>query len=193
MADYRGGGREMSRHGAGLVKAINEGRTERQYRRNLEQKIAFAAVQAGLTGLSGAVSADESNKLQAKQALRSSADKYKAPEYTGRAGDVPDWLGKAGEGNTDVLQPSGPADMPYAPDVISSADNASSRLKANQARENAPMGGWYTAQARERENGESSALANDMVTAEMGMRGGITPIGIPSGSGMMGSLPARRR
>ena len=169
MPNYRGGEREMSRHGAELVKAIREGRTEKQRNRNFNQKLAFAAIQGGLTGVGAGLSAASSNALQEKQkedALRRSSDKYKSKDYVGREGSPPDWLGIAGEGNADMLRrtPS------YEPDVISAADRASGAMRSNASRESAPVGGRFSPGIRDSKYDEVDMLSRDINTAREGMR-----------------------
>lgn len=194
MSDFRGGPRQQSVYGQELVKAIREGRTERQRNRDFGRKLVQGAISLGATGLQaglGKMSADaakeESAKASADEALRSSAAKYGATNYIGPSGSAPDWLGNAGEGNADLLQRGEGPLAQSEPDVISAADKASSNLSMNASRENAPIATWYTPEARQKEDNESSALVNDFKTAEFGMRHG------DGGGGMMGSLPGRRR
>lgn len=193
MPDFRGGSRQQSVYGQEYVKAVREGRTERQRDRDFQRKLIQGVIAAGATGVQAGMANAATNRLKQKTAdehLRASSDKYKAADYTGPSGNAPDWLGAAGEGNADMLQRGeGPLEQ-YEPDVVSAADKASSNLSMNASRENAPIATWYTPEARQKEDNESSALANDFKTAEFGMRGGISPMG---GSGMMGSLPGRRR
>ncbi len=192
MPDFRGGSRQQSAYGQELVKAIREGRTERQRDRDFNRKVVQGIIGAGATAVQAGmanVANDRAKRASADRALHDSSDKYMAADYTGRTGDAPDWLGKAGEGNSDMLQRGeGPLEQ-YEPDVISAADKASSNQDMNASRETAPVATWYTPAAREREDNDSNAMANDFKTAEFGMRG-INPAG---GGGMMGSLPGRRR
>lgn len=196
MPDYRGGGREMSRHGAELVKAIREGRTERQRQRNLGQKIMFGAVQAALTGAGGVVSAGVSkqNELDAKREAAARAASAPLPDYVakpGGTGVAPSWLHEGGVAgpvgdrtelavDNDVTASLRKDPGPY--EAGSMTDRASAALAAqsmNQSRELAPIATWYTPAAREKEDREAGAIANDMRTAEQGIRAG--------GRGMMGS------
>lgn len=187
MPDYRGGPRQQSGYGQELVKAIREGRTERQRSRNFNQKLIFGAIQGGLAmgqGMAGSVSSHNAKMRAQEGELRHSADKYAAPEYTGRESAPPEWLGQSGEGNADLIQ---------------RADEANSRMSLNGSRELAPVGGQYTPKARENEDMQSSAMARDMQQAELGMRqaNGINPIDdgmMGQGeSGMYRSLPGRMR
>lgn len=192
MPDFRGGPRQQSVYGQELVKAIREGRTERQRNRDFQRKLVQGGISLGFTGLQaglGKMAADDAKAKAADQSLRDSAEKYGAPDYTGPSGSPPEWLGKAGEGDADMLQRGEGVLAQSEPDVISSADKASSNQDMNASRAGAPIAAWYTPEARQKEDNESNALVNDFKTAEFGMRRGINP----DGSGMMGSLPGRRR
>ncbi len=196
MPDYRGGPRQQSAYGQELVKAIREGRTERQRDREFSRKLVQGAIGASATGMQAIMANaanDRAKAATADQALRDSSDKYAAKDYSGPEGGVPDWLGKAGEGNSDYLQRGEGPLAQTEPDVISAADKASSNQSLNASREEAPVGGWYSEAAREKEDRESNALANDFKTAEFGMRGASQGINPTGGGGMMGSLPGRRR
>ncbi len=184
MGDYRGGPRQQSGYGQELVKAIREGRTGQQQRRDFGRKLTMGVIQGGLTAASGIASGVHSNNENARRELHQSSEQYAAPEYRGRSGEAPEWLGQAGEGNIDVIQ---------------RAEAADSRMGMNASRELAPIDGHYTPAARENENAQAGALVRDMGTAEMGMR---QATGInPTGGGMMGegesgmyrTLPGRQR
>lgn len=98
MADYRGGGRHQTQHGAGLIKAIREGRTDKQRQRNFEQKLAFAAIQAGLQGTRAGIGlASRPDEEDAKRRedlveyVKTPAPDYK-PMATAPDDAVPAWL-----------------------------------------------------------------------------------------------------
>lgn len=104
MADYRGGDRRTTVHGAALIKAIQEGRTERQRSRNFNQKLKVAGIQAGLQGgraLYGYLDQkDKQGIAEAKDAQDKAAAYEKAPlptykpmgDAAGPDADVPEWL-----------------------------------------------------------------------------------------------------
>lgn len=105
MADYRGGDRHTSGHGDALIKAIREGRTEKQRRRNFEQKLAFTGVQAGLQGLRAGIGYAQSQDAEAERKAENRANYLKepAPDYKPMAAGpndakVPAWVtGGAGD------------------------------------------------------------------------------------------------
>lgn len=131
MPDYRGGPRQQSGYGQELVKAIREGRTERQRSRNFDQKLAFTLGQAAITGVGGALSGADSYaenekrksarrdqathdftdqvadryraRMTKEDALRESSRQYEAPEYEGKEAELPAWLTGGG---TDMSLPS---------------------------------------------------------------------------------------
>lgn len=117
MADYRGGDRHTTVHGAALIKAIQEGRTNRQRRRNFAQKMTVAGIQAGLMGGSGLVNylnAKEKRGIaEAKGVADKAAADAKAPlptykplgDEVGPDAKVPEWL-RAGK--ADAPEAGGP-------------------------------------------------------------------------------------
>ena len=187
MRDYSGGERSQSSYGADAVKAIQEGRTQSQVDRNLREKIMMGGIQAalmGARGMAGAKASDDLKKTQAQGDLRKSAEQY-APataHHDVRSDGAPEWLGQAGEGNSDALQAQGPSDGPdwmrQPKSMQQRAEEALANGQQNDSANDAPLGGYYTTDGSQKAMQDSSALTNDMKTAEDGMRGG----------GMMGSL-----
>ncbi len=160
---YRGGERSESSYGQNLNKAIREGRTEKQRQRDFKQKAIMAAIQAGLQGGRGMLGAYESKQLQAKQRdhrLLESSEVYAAPEYEGRTGDPPAWLGAHGEGNTDALQ----REPQTEPDVISGAKGALGRQGVNRAAQAVTIGGYHSPDGLEDSFNEASSDARDIQT-----------------------------
>ena len=187
MRDYSGGERHMTSYGAEAVKAIEEGRTQRQVDRNLKEKIVMGGIQAALMGARGVAGAKASGDLQAKQkddSLRQSASLY-APataHHEVSTAAAPAWLGQAGEGNHDELTPDAPTEGPdwmHQPKSMQQrAEEALAAGGQNASANDSPLGGYYTSDGSQKAQQDSAALTNDMKTAEDGMRGG----------GMMNSL-----
>lgn len=186
MADYRGGEMRMSEYGQQAAKALREGRTEGQRKRDFTRKLLITGVQMGLAGASGIASANhregERNKRKRAMAdaeLMSSTEKYRAPDYTGPKGDVPEWLGARGShGNTDMLQRQEPK---QAPDWAHQGKSLEQR--ASEALEGQPSGPPAAdpfLKAQEEEEAHKSLARRQT---------GIHPVG----GGMMGSLPRRSR
>lgn len=108
MADYRGGDRHRSIYGEELIKAIREGRTERQRSRNFNEKLVFAGAQAGLQGIRAGIGYSDS-KDKADAARRSDLKDYvgtPAPDYKPMAASptdakVPEWLSSNGAKSGD--------------------------------------------------------------------------------------------
>ncbi len=153
MADYRGGERRESRYGDELVKAIREGRTERQRKRNFNQKLVFAGIQGALALGRGAAGATDSYNQKQEAEAKDRADYAAAPPPNYRpmaAGPddakLPAWL-TGGKGDrteygidnsvTSALRPSGPAN-PYDKDPMMARAEAA----LNQDEEEKPQVTW---------------------------------------------------
>lgn len=186
MADYRGGEMRMSEYGAQAVKAIREGRTESQRRRDFARKLAVTMTQAGLMGAAvaakGAHSKEEAAKHKQKMgdnALMASTEKYRAPDYTGPEGEVPDWVGARGsDGNRDALQPSEPSAAPDWAHQPKSLEERASEALAGRPAPKPTVDPLIKAQQEEEAH---RSLARRQT--------GINPMG----GGMLGSLPRRSR
>ncbi len=178
----------MSSFGAGAVKAKLAGTTEGQRRRDFRNKAIMTAAQAALTLGRGVAGAAESSSLQSKQAddrLRSSAEKYKAPEYQGRTDGAPAWLGQGGEGDAGSLPHEGmlshdtslgQREDPYSPigkPAQLSTDAAKATLDAqagNQSAVDAPVNGLYTAQGLDAQNEQKAQDERNMALGTGMMR-----------------------
>ena len=190
MRDYSGGERTQSSYGQQHVKAIQEGRTQSQVDRNLREKIVMGGIQAalmGARGIAGAKASGDLKRTQENKAWHTNNDSIQAREKVAQgqhdtmeqdramqAGQVPDWMHDQPPGQADMISGGSGAQ----PDMISSAHGALDSLKQNDSANDAPLGGYYTTDGSQKAMQDSSALTNDMKTAEDGMRGG----------GMMGSL-----
>ncbi len=156
MADYRGGERRESRYGDELVKAIREGRTESQRKRNFNQKLIFAAANGALAMGSGmAKSMRSHNDAMAHQAIDAEREAaMPTPNYRPMAsgpGDakMPEWLTtgnpKAGDRTelgvdnsvTSALRPDTPVN-PYDRDPMMARAEAA----LNQDDEEKPKVTW---------------------------------------------------
>jgi hypothetical protein len=164
VADYRGGQRAQSGYGQELVKAIREGRTERQRKRNFEQKLIFGAVQAGLTGLGGAVSASHSKSEAAKRLAIENAKHAKWGEVTKETREMTPQV--QGEGMGDVLKQK--------------ANEAVALQKLSDARSQATVNGEHAPGTINESADTVQMQARDLQRGIDGMR---------EGRGMMGSLP----
>jgi hypothetical protein len=105
MPDYTGGGARMSSHGMSLIEDIKNGRTERQRRRDFDQKLALSGIQAGLMAASGLAKASDSEDKEAA-AKREDEEKlaasplptYKPMKDEATDAKLPGWLtGKGGD------------------------------------------------------------------------------------------------
>lgn len=117
MADYRGGDRHRTSYGDELVKAIREGRTERQRRRDFNERLLFSGAQAGLQGIRAGIglaehadTVDGQRRQALKDYIRAPAPDYKPMPASGDDASVPSWLrtGKA---------------EPMAPEPVSTTPN----------------------------------------------------------------------
>lgn len=185
MRDYSGGERHMTSYGADAVRAIEEGRTQRQVDRNLKEKILMGGIQAALMGARGVAGAkasrDHDNKvwdannasIQAREKVAQGQHDTMEQDRAMKAGTVPDWMHDQAPGEVDMVSGSGGQQ-----DSVSLAGEAMGNMRQNASANDSPLGGYYTSDGSQKAQQDSAALTNDMKTAEGGMRGG----------GMMGSL-----
>jgi hypothetical protein len=133
MADYRGGDRHTTVHGDRLINAIENGRTESQRRRNFNQKLAMAGIQAGLQGTRAAIGlakakSDEHARAQEdfREYAKTPAQDYTPMKAAATDAKLPGWLTGAGGDTTELgvdnsvmaaIRPDAPAN-PYDPDPM---------------------------------------------------------------------------
>lgn len=145
MADYRGGDRRTTVYGQQAIQAIREGRTERQRKRNFNQKLIFNGVQAALQGARAGIGYANAKSEEADRQKEAFHEYANSPvqDYTPmkdgqKDAKLPGWL--TGDPNyartelgvdNDVTAAMNkvPPENPYDPDPI--MEKAEAALAAN--------------------------------------------------------------
>jgi hypothetical protein len=176
MTDYRASNTGPSPYWQQLAADIKKGDTPYQKRQAWRDRAIAVGAQAGLQGIAGLASASHSytnemdqKRNEMKKAIMASAigDAQKQDQFNRtfrpetyaqpgqQTGDAPSWLGQHGEG-----------------DVAAAAEAAKANATLNDAALNAPIGGVRTQQGQDNHSAQAGVLANDMATAQQGIRMG---------------------
>ncbi len=177
MPNYRGGERRIDQYAAQLIDDIRKGNTTYQKDRAFRDKMIQGGLQAGVTAAAGIGSGLNSIEVQRGQRERAAAAADK--ESMRKQGEVDAGIMRDSEQYRAPDYVAGPEENNRPVPAWLEAEKAQSRLDGNGAAANTSMGGYSTQEGRENHADLANAMANDIQTAQDGIKMG----------GMMKSLP----
>lgn len=204
MANYRGGDIQQSTYNAELVKAIREGRTEGQRRRDLIKQIGGAAAQVGLVGARAAYAQREKENAEEADDAENRAIMVAAIRNSKKASDLNMSNAAAakaanpaqapmhvamqrmgGEGLGDINRNDPYADQaakePFHKAVQNIADEQLNNIAINGAAAKAPIRNtWGSGPAFTEAHNNASVLGDDINTSRQLMKNssaGMNPYG----------------